>query len=119
VLVGRRLIALAPVLLTINVYPHGIGHQPVERYRLRCGPAAGTLPHPARACSVLARLQDPFAPVPPGTTCTTLALGPEEATVKGRLRSRSVSARLSVRGGCEINRWRRVADVVPGFPGRR
>lgn len=105
--------------LAISVYPRGVGGGVVERYWLRCGPAAGTVPHPVRACGVLARLQDPFAPVPPGTNCTDLALGPDEATVTGKLRGRSVHAHLSVRGGCEIDRWRRVADVVPGFPGRR
>lgn len=105
--------------LAITVYPQGIGRQPILRYTLRCGPAAGTVPRPVRACSVLALLKDPFAPVPPGTNCTDLALGPDEAIVTGRVRGRAVGARLSVRGGCEIDRWRRVADVVPGFPGRR
>jgi hypothetical protein len=116
---GRISAGAAETRLAITVYPQGIGRQPVQRYTLRCGPAAGTVPRPVRACSVLARLQDPFSPTPPGTNCTDLALGPEEATVTGWVRSRSVSAHLSVRGGCEIERWRRVADVVPGFPGRR
>jgi hypothetical protein len=103
--------------LAITVYPHGIGQPGFGAYVLRCGPAAGTVPNPVLACRTLSRLADPFAPVPPQTFCTTLALGPEEALVRGRLRGQAVDAHLSVRGGCEIERWRHLADVVPGFPG--
>jgi aminoglycoside phosphotransferase (APT) family kinase protein len=105
--------------LSITVYPQGFAEHAHHVYTLRCRPARGTVPNPARACRTLARLADPFAPVPPGTICTDLALGPQEAFVRGRLRGRVVKAHLTVRGGCEIERWRRLADVVPGFPGRR
>ncbi len=104
--------------LSIVVYPNGIGAAGVQRYVLRCGPAAGTVPHPLLACRALAKLAHPFAPTPPGTYCTDIAIGPQEATVKGRLRGALVNAHLSVQGGCEIERWRRVAAVVPGFVGR-
>jgi hypothetical protein len=103
--------------LSISVYPQGLPG-PHHVYTLRCRPARGTVPKPAHACRTLARLANPFAPVPPGTICTDLALGPQEAFVRGRLRGRAVDARLTVRGGCEIERWRRLAEVVPGFPGR-
>ena len=106
----------APTQLSIDVYPNGIGQPGSEHYTLRCGPVGGTLPHRASACLTLARLSDPFAPTPPGTFCTDLAAGPQEAVVTGRVRGVRVDTRLSVQGGCEINRWRRVASVVPGFP---
>jgi len=104
--------------LAIAFYPKGMSQPEVSRYRLRCNPASGTVPHPARACRTLANLAHPFAPTPPGTFCTALAMGPEEAIVTGRLRGSPVYAHLRVQGGCEINRWRRVANVVPGFPSR-
>jgi hypothetical protein len=106
-----------PTQLSIDVYPNGIGQPGLERYTLRCGPVGGTLPHRGLACLTLARLVDPFAPTPPGTFCTDLAAGPQEAVVRGRVRGARVDTRLSVQGGCEINRWRRVASVVPGFAG--
>jgi hypothetical protein len=105
--------------LSIAVYPDGLA-QPAsaERYTLRCGPAAGTVPQPMVACRTLAGLVHPFAPTPRGTFCTDIAIGPQQATVKGRVRGTPVNATLRAQGGCEINRWRRVRTVVPGFPGR-
>lgn len=104
--------------LSITVYPNGIGATGAKRYTLRCNPTGGNVPNPARACAVLASLDHPFAPTPPNTICSDIALGPEEAIVKGTLRGSRVAAHLRVRDSCEINRWRRVRDVVPGFPGR-
>lgn len=114
--VGARAATPAATALAIAFYPHGLTQPQVERYWLRCGPAAGTVKHPVLACRTLASLDHPFAPTPPGMFCTALAMGPEEAIVKGRLRGAPVYAHLRVQGGCEINRWRRVANVVPGFP---
>jgi len=104
--------------LLVTLYPQGPGAPGTARhYVLRCEPAAGTVPRPARACRLLLRLPRPFAPVPPGTVCSQLALGPQEAFVSGRLRGAQVNAHLVVRDSCEIARWRRLAAVVPGFPG--
>jgi hypothetical protein len=111
--------APAGTSLSITVYPGGAGSADAKHYHLRCAPAVGSVPKPGIACRTLAGLSDPFAPVPPQTICSALALGPQEATVKGRLRGKAVDAHLTVRDGCEIERWRRLADVVPGFPGRR
>jgi hypothetical protein len=107
-----------PTKLAITVYPEGLGEPAARHYVLRCGPAGGTVPHPVLACRALTGLSNPFAPVPPGTICSQLALGPQEAVVTGRLRGGAVSARLTVRDSCQIERWRRLATVVPGFPGR-
>ncbi|MGZ4387909.1 MAG: SSI family serine proteinase inhibitor [Gaiellaceae bacterium] len=88
----------------------------MRHYRLGCNPATGTVPQPARACRVLARLAAPFAPVPPHTVCAQISLGPQEAVVTGLLRGRRIEAHLDLQGSCEIERWRRVSLVVPGFP---
>ena len=102
--------------LAIAVYPQGMSAGEVNRYTLRCNPATGTVPQPVVACRTLASLAHPFAPTPRGTFCTALAMGPEEAVVTGRVRGVKVWAHLRVQGGCEINRWRRVIDIVPGSP---
>jgi hypothetical protein len=107
-----------PTTLAIALYPKGMNRPGVEHFTLRCGPPGGTVPSPSAACRTLAGLAHPFAPTPPNTICTALAMGPEEATVRGRVRGARVWAHLSVQGGCEINRWSRVAAVVPGFPDR-
>jgi hypothetical protein len=73
------------------------------------------VPNPPKACRVLASLAHPFAPTPPGTICSDIALGPQQAVVTGVLRGARIHAVLRVRGSCEIDRWRRVAAVVPGF----
>jgi hypothetical protein len=65
---------------------------------------------------VLASLDDPFRPVPPHSVCAQIALGPQEAVVTGTVRGRAVAAHLSLRDSCQIERWRRVKLVVPGFP---
>jgi hypothetical protein len=110
-------LALAlPTKLSIAVYPQGIAAGAVKRYTLACAPARGTVPRPGRACLALARLTDSFAPVPPDEICTQIALGPQEAVVSGTVGGKKVYARLRLNDGCQIDRWRRVASIVPGFP---
>ena len=107
-----------PTKLAITFYPLGVGRSGARHYALRCEPAVGTVPRPVRACRVLSGLTHPFAAVPPGAVCSQLALGPEEAVVTGRVDGVAISTRLTVRDSCEIERWRRLAAVVPGYPGR-
>jgi len=114
---GAGRAATSPVTaLSIAVYPQGMSAGEVSGYTLRCNPARGTVPQPVLACRTLASLAHPFAPTPRGTFCTDIAMGPQEAVVTGRVRGVKVWAHLRVQGGCEINRWRRVINVVPGFP---
>ena len=101
--------------LAISVYPNGTADSSaVERYRLQCGPAGGTVPRPARACRVLAALAHPFARVG-GRMCAQVIDGPQEAVVTGILRGRRITAHLSLTSSCETQRWSRVSAVVPGF----
>ena len=102
--------------LSIDVYPQGGSAGRARHYVLRCGPATGTVPHPARACTVLSKLAAPFAPVPKDQICTQIALGPQEAIVAGTIAGSRVYARLRLNDGCQIERWRRVSAAVPGFP---
>lgn len=106
-------ILLASTSLQITVWPNGQGHAPKRTYTLRCGPAAGTLPHRVSACARLATLKAPFAPTRKNVACTQIYGGPQEALVTGRLRGRLVRARFSRRDGCEIDRWNRLGFLFP------
>lgn len=100
--------------LAITVYPDGIGRPGAHRYKLSCDPPSGTVPQPERSCRVLARLAAPFAPIPPGTVCGQIVVGPQEARVTGKLGGRRIGAVLSLRDTCEIERWNKLRAVVPG-----
>jgi hypothetical protein len=103
--------------LSITFYPNGVGKPGVVHKRLSCNPASGTVPHPATACRVLAKLAHPFAAVPAGTICSAIDTGPQVASVIGHVRGKVVRTQLNLRGSCEIGRWRAVDSVVPGFSG--
>ena len=98
--------------LSVTFWPEG---RPgvAETWSLHCRPAGGT--HPARAgsCRTLARLADPFAPVPRDAVCTQIYGGPQEALVTGTFRGRRVWARFKLRDGCEIARWNRLSPLLP------
>jgi hypothetical protein len=50
--------------------------------------------------------------------CADFVLGPQEATITGTYLGASVNAHLVLRNSCEVNRWRDLRAVVPGFPGK-
>ena len=86
---------------------------PARVTTLRCDPSGGTVAQPAQACRrLLAAGRGIFAPTPPGTACTMIYGGPQEALVTGTLRGVKVWARLRRRNGCEIARWNRVAFLL-------
>ena len=90
---------------------------PAQVTTLRCAPPAGTVSQPARACRrLLAAGRAIFAPTPPGTACTEIYGGPQEALVTGTLRGVKVWARFRRRDGCEIARWNRVAFLLGPLP---
>ena len=86
-------------------------------WTLRCNPARGSLPRPARACSRLAaggaRL---FARLPRNIVCTEIYGGPQRARVVGTVNGRRVWATFARSNGCEIDRWQRISPwlVPPG-----
>jgi hypothetical protein len=99
--------AIAATALTIAFSP---GNGAATRHHtLHCSPAGGTLPRAADACTRLAGLNAPFAPVPPNTMCTQIFGGPQVAHVSGTFRGHTVRTTFNRRGGCEIARWNRVS----------
>ena len=82
---------------------------------LRCSEKpTGTVPRPLVACSRLQQLgDDVFRPVPPGTACTAISGGPSTARVSGIYFGRPLWVRLRRDNGCEIERWQRVAFLLP------
>jgi hypothetical protein len=86
-------------------------------WTLRCNPARGSLPRPARACAHLAaggaKL---FAPQPTNIVCTEIYGGPQRARVAGTVNGRRIWATFGRSNGCEIDRWQRISPwlVPPG-----
>jgi Subtilisin inhibitor-like len=81
---------------------------------LRCDPPRGTVPRPAAACRTLAEAgRALFAPTPPGVACPQIYGGPQTAVVTGTLAGRPLWARFTRRDGCEVDRWKRVAFLLP------
>jgi hypothetical protein len=86
-------------------------------WTLRCTPARGTHPRPARACTRLAaggaKL---FAPLPRNIVCTEIYGGPQKARVVGTVRGKRVWATFTRTDGCHINRWQRLSPwlLPPG-----
>ncbi|MFI2760887.1 SSI family serine proteinase inhibitor [Streptomyces echinatus] len=86
-------------------------------YELYCHPGAGHHPDVAGACQVLDTHtrwgRDPFAPVPPGTTCTMLYGGPATAHVTGIWAGRPVDASFDRADGCQAGRWDGMVPLLP------
>jgi hypothetical protein len=97
------------VSLTVSVQPNA--HARTQHWTLTCGPAGGTLMHPATACAALTRVPDPFAPVKRGVMCSMIYGGPQTATIDGSWRGKPVHATFSRVDGCQTARWNRIAPV--------
>ena len=112
---AARTAAPAGTDLKITVWPDGRGEGDAKTYTLRCGPAAGTLPKVATACSKLGPMPRPFGPVSRDAMCTEQYGGPQQALVTGRFEEHSVWAMFSATNGCQISRAKRIAFLLPGF----
>jgi hypothetical protein len=102
--------------LRVSYWEDGKG-MPDSVWTLRCNPARGTLPRPARACRKLAAEgRALFAPVPPDTVCTQIYGGPQRARVVGRVGGKFVWAIVTRTDGCQIGRWERLSPwlLPPG-----
>ena len=51
-------------------------------------------------------------PVPKDQVCTMIYGGPETATITGTMRGSAVKAEFSRTNGCEIDRWKRLAEAL-------
>jgi hypothetical protein len=86
-------------------------------WTLRCGPVAGSLPRPTRACRRLAQGGvELFAPTPKNAVCTEIYGGPQRARVVGTVGGKRIWATFARSNGCEISRWQRISPwlVPPG-----
>jgi hypothetical protein len=101
--------------LKITLWPSGKGPAP-HRWTLECAPADGTLPNRRLACTRLARLSAPFAPVPADSACTEQYGGPAEALVTGRFKGRRIWALFNRADGCRIARWKKHEFLFGGVP---
>jgi subtilisin inhibitor-like len=113
VLVASAAGATGPTALTITIWPDE-RKQTVQRYRLACAPARGTLPRAAVACARLAAGWPAlFRPPPPDQACIEVYGGPQRAIVAGTVSGRNVWVSLRRRDGCEIERWRKLSFLLP------
>jgi hypothetical protein len=112
---AARSAAPASTDLKITVWPDGRGEGDAKTYTLHCGPATGTLPKAATACSKLGPLPRAFGPVSRDAVCTEQYGGPQQALVTGKHDGRSVWAMFSATNGCQISRAKRIAFLLPGF----
>ena len=95
-----------PVTSLRVAFWEGPGDEPDVVWTLRCNPAGGTLPRPARACAKLARSGGKlFAPPRRDLVCTQIYGGPQRARVVGRIAGERVWASFSRTDGCQIGRW--------------
>ena len=76
--------AAAATQLSITYWSGGQGTGTPLRWTLQCGPAGGSLPHPAAACAKLAETRAPFAPPRSDQACTEIYGGPQVAIVARR-----------------------------------
>jgi hypothetical protein len=99
--------------LTITIWPDERKAE-TRKFTLGCRPARGTLPRPAAACTKLstggAAL---FAPPSKEQVCTDVYGGPQRAIVSGTVDGRRIWVSLRRRDGCEIDRWRKLAFLLP------
>ncbi len=102
--------ASTPPKISLDIkVSHGPG-TPVRHWTLRCQPAGGTDPDPARACRVLMRAKAPFAPLPRGIMCPMIVAGTKVATVSGTWYGKPVNVTMN-QGGCWLSRWAEVGQI--------
>jgi hypothetical protein len=96
--------------LQITYWPHGAASVQPKRWRLDCGPARGTHPHPRAACRELAR--HPGALSPAKRACPIASVRTAaHATVVGTIDGRAINR--SFRAGCG-DAFRRLPVLLTG-----
>lgn len=104
----------AQTALTVRV--KASAKAPAKTWTLDCDPTGGDHPKAAQACSALAKVQDPFKPVPKDQMCTQIYGGPEVATVKGTWKGKPVDTTFSRKDGCQLHRWSQVGPLFGDVP---
>lgn len=91
---------------------------PPEEWTLTCvGFVEGSHPEAEAACTRLAGVDDPFAPLPDDVVCTQQFGGPQTAQVIGRWGGEPVDVRLGRSDGCLIAQWDGLVPLVPEAEG--
>ena len=86
---------------------------PPQSWTLVCaGVAEGTHPDPQAACTHLAGMTEPFAPLPDDVMCTEQYGGPQTARITGRWHGAAVDLELSRVDGCRIAQWDALGPVL-------
>jgi Subtilisin inhibitor-like len=89
-----------------------------ERYTLDCGDVPdGDHPDAAAACTHLAGIEEPFAPLAADVACTEQYGGPETARITGLWHGEPVEIELSRTDGCRIHQWDSLGPVLPPVEG--
>ena len=101
--------------VVVTLWPNGEAQGSPLTAQLACGPAIGSLPDNAAACTVLGGEDGrmALAPVPADAMCTELYGGPAEARIMGTVAGETVDAHLSRVNGCEIERWQVLSALLP------
>jgi len=100
--------------LEVTLWPEGEDRGAPVSATLACRLSAGDVADAEAACALLAAEGvEALAPVPADAICTELYGGPQEAIITGSLDGAQVTARLSRVNGCEIDRWERLASLLP------
>ena len=87
---------------------------PPQSWTLVCaGVADGTHPDQQAACTHLAGMPEPFAPLPDDVMCTEQYGGPQTARITGRWQGGPVDLELSRVDGCRIAQWDSLGPVLP------
>ncbi|SEL91383.1 Subtilisin inhibitor-like [Blastococcus sp. DSM 46786] len=93
---------------------------PPETWTLTCGArVGGTHPQAEAACTHLAGMSEPFAPLPEDLVCTEQYGGPQTAHVTGRWNGEPVDLQLSRVDGCRISQWDSLGPLLPVPVGER
>jgi len=103
--------------LRVTYWEDGANKNASVTWVLRCNPARGTLPRPARACRKLAAGGSKlFAPIPLDSVCTEIYGGPQRGRAVGTVGGKQVWATFSRQNGCHIGRWNRLSPwlLPPG-----
>jgi hypothetical protein len=95
--------------LVIRLDADGPGPEKARELRVDCDSASES-----KACGAAAGLKpSDFAAVPAGQVCTDIFGGPQTAQVSGELRGRTVEGDFKRQNGCEIQRWKAIAGLLP------
>jgi hypothetical protein len=96
--------------VSLDIKVSGAPGTAAKHWTLRCDPAGGTDPDPAKACAILLKARAPFAPVPKGVACPMILAGSKTAIVKGTYFGQHVDTTF-VQGGCDLARWAKIGQI--------